>query len=273
MGGNVSTFDPQLDGTFIVSLLILTFLPIVLIVLYGLLLAPGRIGYMRTTREVQLPGEMIRVAQLLISRFNKLGFMLVHTPNPDSIRMTRPKRQIGMYPFILHTHASTKMEAEVRLKQVGGAVHVEAAMWEAKSVYMDTGEQRHIDQLLDRLLAAESAPWLPDPAPISNLSPHALTALAGGLILFVAALVQFLPWFNLLRAIGYMKGFGVGAFTSLVMGGLGLSDAMRRPKEMHGSWQAILGMALVVAAVIFAVFIFIALHGPEYQNWLQAPED
>ncbi len=267
MGGSSPQPNLQLEGTFLVSLLILTFLPILLVVIVGLLM-PGRKGHLKTTRQAQLPGEMIRVAQLLISRFNKLGFMLVHTPHPDTIRMTRPRRQIGMYPFILHTHASTKMEAEVRLQQAGDRVNVEATLWEAKSVYLDTGESRHIDQLLDRLLADESAPWLPDPAPVSNVSPHAMTALVGSLLLIVADFVQFLPWSDLPRAIGYMQGIVFAGFTSLVMGGLGLSDAMRRPKEIHGGWQAILAMVLAVVAAGLGIVIFLALHRQEYFTWL-----
>lgn len=268
MGGN-SVFDSQLEVTSIATLVVLVFLPIVLLVLYGRV-APGRIGYLHTTREAQFSGEAIRIAQLLIARFNKLDFMLVHTPNPDTIRMTRPRRPIGIWPFFVNTHASAKMEAEVRLKQNGDIVTVEATMWEAKSVYLDTGEQAHINQLLDRLLASESTPWLPEPAPISNLSAHVQVALVGGVTLIVAGLIQFLPVFNLSRAIGYIKGVCIASFTMTFIGMLGLSDAMRRPKEMHGGWQAIVGMLLAVAAGILAFFIFIQLHGPEYWEWLRS---
>lgn len=266
-------FEEQVSSAFIVFTIVLAFAPIVLVVLGGLLM-PGRKGRMRTTRDGEFPGDEIdRVWQLLAERLIKMGFKVKPPTDLGLLRASRSKRQIGGIGALeMHTHASKPLEAELRLQKDWSRIEVQANFWTNDFVIVDTGEGRHIDQCLDRLLASESDDAPPEPEPVPNVTMKATTSLAAGVLLLVASVAQLLPWFTLPRAIGLILGFGMGVLSGVVLGVFGWIDTIRKPKEIKGGGIALMGIALTLLAAVIAFYIFYQAHGPEFIEWFTKHE-
>jgi quinol-cytochrome oxidoreductase complex cytochrome b subunit len=146
------------------------------------------------------------------------------------------------------------LKAEVHFDLRPDGVAVRLVLWTTSNVFVDTGESRFIDAMIDRLFNAdlERQP----PPVVQNISGNASSSLYISFVLIAAPFLFFLPWFDMERSKSLMGGIFLAFITNLVMGGLGLRDTIMRPSEMSGKWRAVVGILLSFVAVGVTLVVF-----------------
>jgi hypothetical protein len=215
-----------------------------------LFLVPGRKGKMRTEREFahdDLPVEQAK--PLYAARLAYDGFTIDNGPDPLFLRATRAGAPAGQ----ALTHADKGMIIEMRFLPVGSGVRVHLAAWVTDFVFYDTGESRHIDLTLDRLVKAElerdAVPLVP------NRSFLAMSGLTTALLgIATVAFVMFRTTSTEMHMASIVAGGALACLGSLFVAREALAKIRAKPGELRGHVillaTAVLGTLGIIAGAV-----------------------
>ena len=239
------------------------FLPIVV----GLCL-PGRKGKMLTRREADWYGiGADEACTRLVERLVAERFIVSPGDGPHMLSALR-KKEVQNRAHAIHTHESKPLNAEFSIEPHVAGVLVKATMWTPDLVFLDTGEGRHIDTVLNRLLSEEQNP--PPPNVVPNVPYTATTSITTGGAILIALVILSVLRPDISRAFGVIHGLMLTGFVGVGLGIFGVRDTIVKPLEMKGRGLAIGGIVLSLAATAVAVLVFQAMYAdamPEAGFW------
>jgi hypothetical protein len=218
-----------------------------LVLILILLVIPGRKGKMRTVRSMHVPGTTVEeLWQLLADRMAFESFEVDRTGYPHRVAAKRPSRHHKEGDSnIIVTHASKALALEGQLCQRVGGVDLQLAMWMDGFVLLDSGEGRHVDLMLHRLLEAELDQ---EPPPVTpGTSGTALLGLASVVLSLCGCLRPFY-WMALRDQwrISYGLGLIVGSHYAGFLAQQALREIRSKPEELTGAGLARLVLVLMV---------------------------
>ena len=154
--------------------------------------------------------------------------------------------QAGAVPGVLtsFTHAKTKKELTLRVRDGDGEqARAELTLQYLDPIVGDTGESAYRDAVLAYVSGQTDAM-----VTVPNHSFAAFSCLTGGILAWAAVLY--------LKAAGYhplWMPLTIVAITNVITGFMAIYAIVRRPVELTGTLDAILGMILAAAAAAYAI--------------------
>jgi hypothetical protein len=154
--------------------------------------------------------------------------------------------QSGSVPGVLtsFTHAKTKKALTLTVHDGAAAeARVTLTLLYLDPILGDTGESAYRDAVLEYVSGQADSM-----ATVANSSFAAFSCLTGGIIAWAAVLY--------LKAAGYhplWMPLTIVAITNVLTGFMAIYAIARRPRELTGTVEAILGMILAAAAAAFAI--------------------
>jgi hypothetical protein len=177
---------------------------------------------------------LLEVANALQVRLQRERFVLSPVRNPLELTAARKKTFAHFDPRGAAMAMDDKpLAAAVKISESGEGVSVDGSMWTTDLVFLDTGEGRHIDQVLGKLVCQNPPP---DAPPIRELSYAVKVALyVTGLICVSPLLIVLLP---ASQAAGVLSGAMLGLLLSVGLSAAGLYGITRRPLLSIGGFIA-----------------------------------
>jgi hypothetical protein len=260
-GSAMSQIDSHVLASWrIISFVGIIILPQILPIIVGLL-TPGRKGTMLTKRTSDwnnVSGD--EAWRVLLERVRNEGFTIAAGPNPGFITVSRPKTYGGGRAA---THASKPLNATFQVQPHVAGVTIEGTMTTPDLVILDTGEGKHIDQVLDRILTQH--PGEKQEPPVPNTSYHAKVGVYCAAIMWVGVVAIVL--LDASRAAGIIAGgLMLGLLIGVVLGAFGLIHTVKRPQEIRGKGMAIASIVLSVGAFAAGIGEFAYVHGDALQG-------
>jgi len=207
--------------------------------LFGLVRGGFKVG--RLARTFELPMSKSRLAGFLETarrRLEELGFR----PGESAGQFI----QSGAVPGVLtsFTHAKTRKALTLTVHDSDvPEPRVELTLLYLDPILGDTGESAYRDAVLAYISGQADAM-----ATVPNSSFAALSCLTGGIIAWAAVLY--------LKAAGYhplWMPLTIVAITDVITGFMAIYAIMRRPGELRGTWEAVMGMILAATAAAYAI--------------------
>jgi hypothetical protein len=240
------------------------------------LLTPGRKGKMLTLREADWKGMTPDEArQRLVQKLASMRFLVAPGADPSRLAASRPSGTVQGAPGAIHTHGSKPLRAEFEIVRHVAGVCVKARVWMPDFVFLDTGEGRHIDRVLEELLAPPGPPPVPEP-PVPNRSYSSYCAMWTGIILLVIPAAMALLGLSPSRAFGLAFASITGAFVGIGLAVFGLRECIVKPAEIRGKEYAIAAIVLCVIAVPVAFIAYMQIYPgviPEGEFWTTLMEN
>jgi hypothetical protein len=224
-----------------------------------LLLLPGRKGYLRRSRTATWSDLSPDQAwDVLAQRLINERFVVADFPGdkPHRLDATRPVIPSSEFPGFPSTFAHALLpitaHADIAQSAVESSSTVAIDLKINRFVLGDTGESRHLDQLLDRVIdltRSPAAPSTPTPLTLMSLS-YALTAL----------LASFLPLFWPLLSGKRRSGFAIG-LACAVVGIITMAIVARRAglnsNDHRGRWLLSLTFSVLFLAIVAIAALFL----------------
>jgi len=241
--------------TFLATVILLVFLPVVIETMRGLL-KPGRKGRLRTTDKVFVSGgELEEIRRLFIDRLEKERFLIDAMPESHRIKLKRSMKKVTPYSIPVFTFSNVPMKGEILFEPQAGGADVTLTLWYDTIVYSDDGEGLYIENLIKRLLTGDLET---EPAPmIPHITSKAHTVLETSILMCLFPLVYFLPFFEKLMGVGLITGLAFYAIVNICLGAIGIQEIRKNPQEFLGRKLITWGIFLTVAAPVFAFLLFI----------------
>lgn len=154
--------------------------------------------------------------------------------------------QSGAVPGVLTSFTHAKTKKALTLTVHDGALadaRVELALFYLDPILGDTGESAYRDAVLAYVSGQADSM-----AAVTNNSFAAFSCLTGGILAWAAVLY--------LKAAGYhplWMPLTIVAITDVITGFMAIYAIVRRPRELTGTTEAILGMILAAAAAAYAI--------------------
>lgn len=188
----------------------------------------------------------------------------------DAVRIlaARPKESgvLQSTQLWVATHASKEMNADFALIASGSGVTVHAWIWTPDTVIADTGEGRHIDELMQYLLHPNDM----EPEPLEvvpNPSFGASLCLGSALLAAACGLAAAVGPVDIALGAGLLLGAsGMGVIMVVCMALLGLKDILLRPKEMTGGRVMVAGVLVFVLAMPVCAYAYYARHTDRWEG-------
>ena len=204
-------------------------------------LARGGFKVGRLARSLQLPVSSSQLPGFLDTahrRLEELGFQRGESEGQFT--------QSGAVPGVLasFTHAKTKKALTLTVRD-GEArePRVELTLLYLDPILGDTGESAYRDAVLAYVSGQADSM-----ATVTNCSFAAFSGLTGGIIAWASVLC--------LKAAGYHPlwiPLTIVAITNVITGFMAIYAIARKPRELTGTWEAILGMILATTAAAYAI--------------------
>jgi len=207
--------------------------------LVGLVRGGFKVG--RLAKTVELPVSKDRLSLFLDTahrRLEELGFR----PGESAGQFI----QSGAVPGVLtsFTHAKTKKALTLTVHEgASREARIELTLLYLDPILGDTGESAYRDAVLAYVSGQADSM-----ATVANSSFAAFSCLTGGIIAWAAVLY--------LKAAGYhplWMPLTIVAITNVITGFMAIYAIARRPRELTGTIEAIVGMILAAAAAAFAI--------------------
>jgi len=204
-------------------------------------LARGGFKFGRLAKTVELAVSKDRLSSFLDTahrRLEELGFR----PGESAGQFI----QSGAVPGVLtsFTHAKTKKALTLTVHDGASAdARVELTLLYLDPILGDTGESAYRDAVLAYVSGQADSM-----AAVTNNSFAAFSCLTGGILAWAAVLY--------LKAAGYhplWMPLTIVAITDVITGFMAIYAIVRRPRELTGTLEAILGMILAAAAAAYGI--------------------
>jgi len=207
--------------------------------LFGLVRGGFKVG--RLARTIELPANKTRLPELLNTahrRLEELGF----APGASAGQFI----QTGTIPGVLtsFTHAKTKKSLTLTVHDDDAqTARVEMTLLYLDPILGDTGESAYRDAVLAYVSGQADSMTT-----VANSSFAAFTCLTGGIIAWLAVLY--------LKAMGYhplWMPLTIVGITNVLTGFMAIYAIARKPAELTGMREAIIGILLAAAAAAYAI--------------------
>lgn len=236
-----------LDDSLILAVLLVT-LPLIL----GGLISPlvsSRKGRMRTEREEHYDrADINEVFWLFDERLKFEGFRTEPDESQYRIEATRTR-----WNLISGAHRDLPLKALIESERGTSGVTVHISMWTTDLVLMDSGEGRHIDELLNRLLHADLDKDVA--IVVSGPSFFAMEAIWIAATCSVATALLFYPGYEIPQLQEVFEGLLAGNIVAFIIAMLGVMQVIRKPAEVTGMRRAAAAILIVVVNVGLALAI------------------
>lgn len=223
-----------------------------------LLLIPGRKGFLRRRKEVELAMGAGEAYDLIARRLAGEGFQLDARERPARLLASRGARPVAEGNMVTITHATRAISLVCEFAGHGETrTRITVAARLGDFTIYDSGEGRQMEALLHWLTSAEddagSMPQTP------GLSIGTLLALSTGAVALAALwLAARRPLVSVHHVDDYVMGAGVGAGTAVAYAWQALRQIRSKPGIVTGWAVGLLGLAVGVIGVVVAVALLVA---------------
>ena len=205
-------------------------------------------------------GRLARAIELSVSKSQLPGFLDTAHRRLEELGFRTGESagqfiQSGAVPGVLtsFTHAKTKKALTLTVHDGAGAeARVTLTLLYLDPILGDTGESAYRDAVLAYVSGQVDAM-----ATVANSSFAAFSCLMGGIIAWAAVLYLKLADYHPL-----WMPLTIVAITNVITGFMAIYAIARRPRELTGTSEAILGMILAAAAAAFAIAYSIQTASP-----------
>lgn len=240
-----------------VAILVLGFVLLVV----GLLVAPGRKGRLSVRRSYQVHKEPGPAWDELAARLMRDRFRVDPAGRPWRLVARRERVEAYDHPPPASPHVVKALKFEAVLEPAGVATGVDAKLTMDDFVLLDSGETAHLQWAADRLTGVPRVGDMPPVIPAPSL--NALFSLSYGVTVLGVAVLPL--------AVTRLRGrwlddfaFGVlaGVLVTIGFAWSGLNEAQEKPRLVTKVWTAYAGVVLATLAALVAVGLLVIHWAP-----------